>query len=49
MSKGVEKLLRRMVLPNADLRCTASEAMADLYWKETEAQTHAHSKWLLLA
>ncbi|EEB89572.1 hypothetical protein MPER_12312 [Moniliophthora perniciosa FA553] len=32
MSKGVEKLLRRMLAPNADLRCTASEAMKDPYW-----------------
>ena len=43
MSKGVEKLLRRMILPNADLRCTASEAMADPYWTQTEAPGHAHS------
>ncbi|KAI0699944.1 hypothetical protein C8T65DRAFT_742293 [Cerioporus squamosus] len=44
MSKGVEKLLRRMILPNADLRCTASDAMADPYWTQTEAPGHAHKK-----
>ncbi|KAK0504145.1 hypothetical protein EDD18DRAFT_1099375 [Armillaria luteobubalina] len=36
MSKGMEKLLRRMISPNADLRCTASEAMQDPYWKTRE-------------
>ncbi|KAF9568731.1 kinase-like protein [Agrocybe pediades] len=35
-SKGMEKLLRRMVAPNADLRCTASQAMKDSFWKTTE-------------
>ncbi|TFK91868.1 hypothetical protein K466DRAFT_481834 [Polyporus arcularius HHB13444] len=44
MSKGVEKLLRRMILPNADLRCTACDAMADPYWTQTEAQPQAHKK-----
>jgi len=28
----MEKLIRRMIAPNADLRCTASEAMSDSYW-----------------
>lgn len=32
----MEKLLRRMISPNADLRCTASEAMADPYWTQTQ-------------
>lgn len=46
MSEGVETLLRRMILPNADLRCTASEAMEDAYWtkeveKEKEGRTHS--------
>ena len=48
MSKGMEKLLRRMVLPNADLRCTASQAMADPYWTQTEAPTHGHSEYYIL-
>lgn len=34
MSKGIERLLRKMIAPNADLRCTASEAMKDIYWTE---------------
>jgi serine/threonine-protein kinase GIN4 len=32
MSKGAEKILRRMIQPNADLRCTAPEALQDPYW-----------------
>ncbi|KAK0188110.1 hypothetical protein F5146DRAFT_1062051 [Armillaria mellea] len=40
MSKGMEKLLRRMISPNADLRCTASEAMQDPYWKSREEDPH---------
>ncbi|THH31245.1 hypothetical protein EUX98_g2950 [Antrodiella citrinella] len=45
MSAGIEALLRRMILPNADLRCTASAAMGDAYWtmeveKEKEGRTH---------
>ncbi|KAF8262824.1 hypothetical protein EI94DRAFT_655407 [Lactarius quietus] len=32
MSKGVEKMLHRMIQPNADVRCTASEALEDPYW-----------------
>ncbi|KAF8627400.1 hypothetical protein AX17_006215 [Amanita inopinata Kibby_2008] len=32
MTQGIEKLLRRMIAPNADLRCTATDAMADEYW-----------------
>lgn len=32
MSKGAEKMLRRMIQPNADLRCTAPEVLQDLYW-----------------
>ena len=32
MSKGVEKMLRRMIQPNADLRCTAPEVLQDPYW-----------------
>ncbi|TBU59232.1 hypothetical protein BD310DRAFT_948155 [Dichomitus squalens] len=50
MSKGVERLLRRMIAPNADLRCTASEAMDDAYWTAAKADEqgpparHAHKK-----
>jgi serine/threonine-protein kinase GIN4 len=32
MSKGAEKMLRRMIQPNADLRCTAPEVLRDPYW-----------------
>ena len=35
MSNTVEKLLRRMIFPNADLRCTAEAALADPYWAES--------------
>ncbi|KAF8918919.1 kinase-like domain-containing protein [Mucidula mucida] len=47
MSRGMEKLLHRMIAPNADLRCTVSQAMKDSYWtsvRETESthSTHCH-------
>jgi hypothetical protein len=29
----MEELLQRMIAPNADLRCTAMQAMADSYWQ----------------
>ena len=32
MSKDVEKILHRMIQPNADQRCTAPEALQDPYW-----------------
>jgi hypothetical protein len=32
MSKDVEKMLHRMIQPNADLRCTAPEVLQDPYW-----------------
>ena len=32
MSKGAEKILHRLIQPNADLRCTAPEALQDPYW-----------------
>ncbi|KAI8994232.1 hypothetical protein BD414DRAFT_576788 [Trametes punicea] len=38
MSRAAERLLRRMILPNADLRCTAAQAMADPYWAGAEAE-----------
>ena len=34
MSAGMEKLLKRMLAPNADLRYTATRAMGDLYWSD---------------
>ncbi|KAI0647816.1 hypothetical protein C8Q79DRAFT_952090 [Trametes meyenii] len=44
MSRGVEKVLRRMILPNADLRCNASEAMLDPYWTAGPEPALAHRK-----
>ncbi|KAI0081624.1 hypothetical protein K474DRAFT_1671815 [Panus rudis PR-1116 ss-1] len=48
MSRQVEKLLKRMILPNADLRYTASDAMADPYWTTAiappQAQLRGHKK-----
>jgi serine/threonine-protein kinase GIN4 len=43
MTKGVEKMLRRMIAPNADLRCTATEAMADGYWHSRKEADTLHS------
>ncbi|KAG5653104.1 hypothetical protein H0H81_002251 [Sphagnurus paluster] len=44
MSKGMERMLRRMVAPNADLRCTASQAMNDPYWAyRKESMSHRRS------
>jgi len=37
MSRGIEKLIRRMVAPNADVRCFATEALDDPYWVPKEA------------
>ncbi|TRM63866.1 kinase-like domain-containing protein [Schizophyllum amplum] len=42
MSRGMEKLLRRMMSPNADLRCTASDALEDPYWLP-DAHPHRRS------
>ncbi|KAG2124085.1 kinase-like domain-containing protein [Suillus cothurnatus] len=46
--RPAEKLLKRMIVPNADLRCTAEQAMADLYWQAAAATAvldkHALSK-----
>ena len=42
-SKGMEKLLQRMIAPNADLRCTAMQAIADSYWKDSLASSSLHS------
>jgi serine/threonine-protein kinase GIN4 len=37
MSRAAEKLIRRMVAPNADVRCLAPEALDDPYWVPKEA------------
>jgi len=37
MSRGIEKLIRRMVSPNVDVRCLATEALDDPYWIPKEA------------
>lgn len=47
MSKAIEKLLRRMISPNADLRCTASDAMKDSYWRQLKESDNLHSKHAL--
>ncbi|KAI0087036.1 hypothetical protein BDY19DRAFT_1092650 [Irpex rosettiformis] len=36
MSASIERMLRRMISPNADLRYNASQAMADRYWSRVE-------------
>lgn len=42
-SAGTEKLLKRLVAPNADLRCTADEALQD---PALQTQAKPHSEWL---
>ncbi|KAJ7132934.1 kinase-like domain-containing protein [Mycena filopes] len=44
MSKTIEKLLRRMISPNADLRCTASDAMNDPYWRQLNERDNLHRR-----
>ncbi|KZT28346.1 hypothetical protein NEOLEDRAFT_916115 [Neolentinus lepideus HHB14362 ss-1] len=45
MSKSMERLLKKMILPNADLRITSSEAMEDPYWtKDLELPASTHKK-----
>ena len=41
MSNSMEKLLQRMILPNADLRCTAEAAMTDPYWSTPDPESKA--------
>jgi hypothetical protein len=43
MSKSMERMLRKMVVPNADLRYTAPQAMLDPFWdyRKTSATTHS--------
>ncbi|KAJ6508433.1 hypothetical protein C8R45DRAFT_967415 [Mycena sanguinolenta] len=43
MSKTMEKLLRRMISPNADLRCTATDAMNDPCWREESSHKRSSS------
>jgi len=38
-SKAMEKLLQRMMAPNADLRCTTAQALKDVYWKSSDSET----------
>ncbi|KAI6016226.1 kinase-like protein [Pisolithus marmoratus] len=33
ISKAVERFLKRMIVPNADLRCTTAELLLDGYWE----------------
>lgn len=33
ISKAVERFLKRMIVPNADLRCTTTELLLDGYWE----------------
>lgn len=46
--KPVEKFLKRMIVPNADLRCTAKGVMGDSYWHAGDARVtpekHGHSE-----
>ncbi|KAA1475650.1 hypothetical protein DENSPDRAFT_883723 [Dentipellis sp. KUC8613] len=49
MSKGAERLLRRMIQPNADLRCIAADAMADPYWDASASSSHRKSASLSFA
>ena len=37
MSKPLESLLRRMLAPNADIRATAAQVIADPYWSSQGA------------
>lgn len=45
MSTSIEKLLQRMISPNADLRCTASQAIADECWRPHRESLNSHSKY----
>lgn len=44
MTAEMEKLLQCMIAPNADLRCTTSQAMAHEMWHLHPASTKSHSK-----
>ena len=45
ISKEIEKLLHRMISPNADLRCTAIQAIADPYWQISRKESPSHSQF----
>ncbi|KAF7299648.1 Protein kinase domain-containing protein [Mycena chlorophos] len=44
MSKGMERLLRKMISPNADLRCNATDAMSDSYWRQARDADTSHRR-----
>ncbi|KAH0831882.1 hypothetical protein J3R83DRAFT_12756 [Lanmaoa asiatica] len=45
MSQLVERFLKRMIVPNADLRCTTADLTGDAYWDATPVTpVHGHSK-----
>lgn len=44
MTTGIKKLLQRMISPSADLRCTASQAMADECWRPSRESLNSHSE-----
>ena len=47
-SKDMERLLHRMMSPNADLRFTAKQAMSDVYWQmQTQDVLHSKLFWVL--
>ncbi|TFK95795.1 kinase-like protein [Pterulicium gracile] len=50
MSRSLEKLLQKMLCPNAEMRCTAVEACNDIYWSvESPSSTvSSHSTSFLL-
>lgn len=45
ISSGIERLIRRMITPDPNVRCSASQAMADSYWRPRAepATPHRHS------
>jgi hypothetical protein len=47
MSKGMEKLLKRMIVPKVDLRCDATDALTDAYWGG-DIEVISHSTFLPL-
>jgi len=47
MSKNIEKLLKRMIVPKVDLRCDATDAMTDAYW-DGDIEVVSHSTFLPL-
>ena len=39
MSKEVERMLKRMIAPNADIRYTAKEVLKDPYWSDDHRES----------